>query len=141
VALDIGIGNGSSLCPLATEPQLSLDDDGYYWFLHPFIEELRTTTGQYIDLYGDASFSGEHLVAMKSILARTRELIESQPERWEVCTGSMLIPWQQQTRSPPQLKKSFSTVEKQRFLHLLYQWDRVISRAEELKQPIVCFGD
>ena len=57
MALDLGVGNGVSLIPQQGEPSLWLNSDGYYWFLHPLIEKLASETGQYIDLYGDASFS------------------------------------------------------------------------------------
>jgi hypothetical protein len=50
MALDIGIGNGTSLSPVNGELSISLDNDGYYWFLHPLFEDLRAATGQYIDL-------------------------------------------------------------------------------------------
>ena len=49
MSLDIGIGDGSSLVPERDEPSLFLEDDGYYWFLHPLFEGLQAETGQYID--------------------------------------------------------------------------------------------
>jgi hypothetical protein len=58
MALDIGLDVGGSMSPSRSEPSLTLDDDGYYWFLHPLWERLRPETGQYIDLYGYAGFAG-----------------------------------------------------------------------------------
>ena len=139
--LDIGIGDGTSLAPLRDQPSFSLDDDGYYWYLHPLLEELAASTGQYIDLYGDASFSGQQLGAVKKMLAKAKRLVASQPACWEVCIGQQLIPRQKNSRSRPRLKPVMATVEKAHFLDLLSRWNAVIARAKELGHPLVCFGD
>ena len=141
MALDIGIGNGTSLSPVKGEPSISLDNDGYYWFLHPLFEDLRTTTGQYIDLYGDASFSGEQLVALEEMLKNARRLVDLQSAIWSVCIGYELVPRRKNARSRSRPKEIMATVEKQRFLAELDKWESIVARAKELNRPVVCFGD
>jgi hypothetical protein len=121
MALDIGIGDGTSLIPVQGEPSLYLEDDGYYWFLHPLFERLCAETRQYIDLYGDASFFDGALTALEQLLVEARDLIESQPETWQVDV--------------------YNVVRRDRFLELIARWEKVIARARELGRPVVCFGD
>jgi hypothetical protein len=132
MALDIGVGDGSSLIPVQGEPSLFLEDDGYYWFLHPLFERLAVETGEYIDLYGDASFAGESLAALERALAEARRLVGSQPEEWSVHVGTPLS---------PKHRKLYRRVEREAMLALLDRWDVVIERARQLGRPVVCFGD
>jgi hypothetical protein len=90
--LDIGVGYAVGKPPMPVEPGLALDDDGYYWFLHPLFEELQASTGQYIDLYGDAAFVGANLDALGRILSAARRLVEAQPKSWKVHTGTQMLP-------------------------------------------------
>ena len=106
------------------KPSVSLDDDGYYWFLHPLFEELAAATGQYIDLYGYAAFAGPNLDALEGMLSSARRLVEAQPESWTVDTGTQLPP-----------------VHRADFLRLLGIWDEALARARQTGRPIVCFGD
>ena len=50
----------------------SFEDDGYYWFLYPLFEELAKETGQHIDLYDGAAFSGISLEALARTIASAR---------------------------------------------------------------------
>jgi hypothetical protein len=130
--LDIGVGDGTSPVPLRDEPLLSLGDDAVYSFLHPLLERLRWETGQYVDLYGDASFAGWRLAALQRMLAQARLLAESQPETWEVHVGTQLA---------PTLRDLWSPLDRKTFLDLITRWERIVERAEELGRPVVCFGD
>ena len=56
MGLDIGIGDAQVGRLMRNEPSIVFEDDGYYWYLHPFFEVLRAETGEYIDLYGGANF-------------------------------------------------------------------------------------
>jgi hypothetical protein len=132
MALDIGVGDGCSLIPVQGEPSLFLEDDGYYWFLHPLFERLAVETGQYIDLYGDGSFAGEKLAALERVLAEARQFVRSQPEAWSVHVG---------TQVSPERRELYRPVERQAMLALLDRWDVAIERARQLGRPIVCFGD
>jgi hypothetical protein len=132
MALDIGVGDGSSLVPAQGEPSLWLEDDAPYWFLHPLFERLAARTGQYIDLYGDASFAGEPLAALKEMLTEARRLAESQPDSWEVHVGTQVSPVHQEL---------YKRLDRAVLLNLLAAWERVVARAEQLGRPVVCFGD
>jgi hypothetical protein len=63
-------------------PRLQLDDDGSFWFLYPFFQKVSQTTGQTIDLYGDASFGGDQLGALTAALAEANRELQQRPERW-----------------------------------------------------------
>jgi hypothetical protein len=131
VSVDIGIGDGTSMLPVAGEPSLGFINDGYYWFLYPYFEHLRSGTGQYIDLYGDASFSGSALDALDQMLLTVRDIVLSQPPTWQVCTGSVL----------PEQEKVYQMVNRDTMLKKLDLFAGVISRAKELGCPVVCYGD
>jgi hypothetical protein len=120
--LDIGVGNGKSCVPDPAEPLLQLDDNGYYWFLVPLLGELHVQTSQYVDLYGDARFTGQRLEALERMLQKARALVRAQPRTWKVAEGA-------------------AVVERARFEQLLDRWDAVVARAKELNRPVVCFGD
>ena len=129
--LDIGIGEPGRP-PLPTEPSLGLDNDGYYWFLYPLIESLTACTGQWIDLYGDAKFAGDDLLALGRMLTEARRRVDAQPETWEVHIG---------TQTHPVVRELFSTVHRDEFMKLFDRWERVIERAKETGRSVVCFGD
>jgi len=130
--LDIGIGNERGKPPDAEEPRLALDDDGYYWFLHPLFEQLHAESGQYIDLYGDASFTGVGLDALERMLTRARQLIESQPKTWQVHTGTQFAPVRREIHKP---------VKREEFLRLIVLWEQVVDRARKTGRSVICFGD
>lgn len=132
MSLDIGVGNGSSLIPVQDEPSLSLENDGYYWFLHPLFERLAMETGQYIDLYGGASFAGESLAALERTLAEARRLVAPQPERWSVHIGSQVS---------PERRELYCAVEREALSALLDRWGVIIERAKLRGRPVVCCGD
>ena len=132
MSLDIGVGNGSSFVPVQGEPALYLDDDGYYWFLHPLFARLQAETGQYIDLYGDAAFTGPELASLKLMLAEARTLAEAQTHSWQVHVGTQVAPVRRELYKP---------VRRDKLLALLDRWDEVVCRAAALNRPVVCFGD
>jgi hypothetical protein len=132
MALAIGLDVGGSTSPSRSEPSLSLDDDGYYWFLHPLWERLRSETGQYIDLYGYAGFAGEDLAALDRILTEARQLVEAQPETWQVHVG---------TRISPEHRELYCQVQREAMLSMLDRWAVIIARARRLGRPVVCIAD
>jgi hypothetical protein len=132
MALDIGVGDGSSMTPDLGEPSLSLNDDGYYWFLHPLWERLQSETGQYIDMYGEASFADEELAALGRVLAEARRLVEAQPRAWSVHVGF---------QPSPEHRESYCQVQRDAMLALLDRWSAVVARARHLGRPVVCLGD
>src|SRR5262245_51246580 len=132
MALDVGVGDGSSLVPIQGEPLLWLEDDAPYWFLYPLFESLAAQTGQCIDLYGNASFAGEQLAALKGMLTEAQRLAESQPGSWEVHVG---------TEVSPVHRELYKRLNREVLLNLLATWEHVVARAEQLGRPVVCFGD
>ncbi|MGI8978450.1 MAG: hypothetical protein ACR2FY_04430 [Pirellulaceae bacterium] len=133
-AMYISIGDNASFCrPSQEENWLSLESDGYYWFLDPlFKTTLLQDTGQCIDLYGHAVFEGENLRTLRRFLAQARAIVQSQPETWDVHTG---------TQVTPVYKEFYSPVERERFLELIAEWERIVRRAQRKKRRVVCFGD
>lgn len=126
--LDIGVGDALYQASDPDEPSLGFEgDDGYYWFLHPLLEQLAGETGQYIDLYGYAMFAGPDLLALARMLSEARRLVEAQPATWLV-----------QTAVAPVLHKQ---VARDEFLRLLTVWERATARAQELGRAVTCFGD
>ena len=123
------------------EPSFQLLDDGYYWFLHPLFKDLANETGQYIDLYGDASFSGSDLAGLEEMLRLASKLIALQPTTWNVIVGYELVPYEKENHSRPHQKEKFATVDRALFQFSVSEWERVVTRAKELNRPVVCFGD
>lgn len=132
MSLDIRISDGSSPQPLPGEPTCQINDEAPYWFLYPLFERLWKETGQYIDLYGDASFAGDGLIALKRMLADARTLTEAQPPLWQVHIG---------TQTAPVRRELYQPVERDALLALIGSWRKIVERAEELGKPVVCFGD
>jgi hypothetical protein len=95
-------------------------------------EKLQSETGQCIDLYGGASFTGSSLSALERIVAEAIRIVQTQPQTWQVHTGTQLS---------PEGKELYSEVKKDRFLELLHTWEQIISRAKQIGKPVVCFGD
>ena len=62
VTIAIAVDDKSwKILPLSEYPEYNLylsDDEWYFWFLEPFFNELNQKTGQYIDPWGYAEFSG-----------------------------------------------------------------------------------
>jgi hypothetical protein len=129
--LSIGIGYAANHPPSGVFPCLALNDDGYYWFLHPLFDKLAAETGQYIDLYGNASFAATDLAALERMLKEARTLVLSQPESWEVHTGTQLR---------PVCREIYHPVRREEFLPLLDTWENIIAIAKESGRPVVSFG-
>jgi hypothetical protein len=133
MALDIGIGDGTSPTPDWDEPTLYFEFVvGYYSYLEPWFERVATVTGQFVDLYGGASFQGQQLDTLEQALLDARKAVESQAPKWQVHIGTQVEPVQ---------RKLYVDVERKRVLELLDQWLVVVRRARQLNRPVVCFGD
>ena len=127
--MGLNIGVGQSAKTRSHEPSMALEDDGYFWFLWPHFDRLSAETGQTMDLYGDASFSGESLTAIERALALATSQVENQPKSWEVSIG---------TTSAGEV---YRTVWRRQFLDLIAEFSVVITRCRVLGQPLVCIGD
>ena len=78
--------------PKTSSPELSGQpltlDGGVYWYLFPYFEK----SGQMIDLYDDAKFTGGSLGFLDGILAQVLQELDRQPERWDQKTGEQVHP-------------------------------------------------
>jgi hypothetical protein len=133
VALDLGLaGDGGRS---SVEVRVSFDDDlggGYYWFLHPLFERLARSTGQYIDLYGDAEFRAENLDALESVLLEARQMVLARPKRWSVHVG---------TPTHPTTRELFKEVEQSKFLALIDRLMDLVRESRATGRSIICLGD
>jgi len=133
MSLDIALAKGPPSS--AAEFSVSFDDDengGYYWFLHPLFERLAHSTGQYIDLYGEAEFRGDDLAALDETLSEARQLVSAQPEQWSVHVGTQIGPVQ---------RELFRDVERSKFLALIDGLSALVTQARSTGRPVVCLGD
>jgi hypothetical protein len=109
------------------------DNDGYYWFLHPFFEELYQKTGIMIDLYDRICFETEHLPMLKEAVQKALVLIEQQPLAWwAVYIG---------TQAKPTRQEIWKQVNKQKFLSDLNQFKEMINYALSNDEYIIGLGD
>ena len=64
MSLEIGLAGSQSEPFSAAEYMVSLDgdeNDGYYWFLRPLLDQLAEKTEQSIDPFEDAEFRGDDI--------------------------------------------------------------------------------
>jgi hypothetical protein len=112
-------------------PVLTFDDNGYYWFLEPIFAKIRETTGQYIDLYGEADFYEGALLALQDALEEAHDLVSSQPDHWDVIVGRYIDPDE----------NIYCPVKKQEFVALLQRFEDAIRNALLHQQHLVFLGD
>src|SRR5690349_1778544 len=110
----------------------SFDDDGYFWFLAPLIEELRAESSETIDLYGLAVFRGASLDALERFLDKARRLADTQQDHWEFTARSIVGGTTTEGRS---------TVYKREMLSLLGKLQAGVARAREADFCIAFWGD
>ena len=106
---------------------VTLEDDGYFWFLHPHFE----AAGFHLDLYGDSMFGTGELERVKKVLERAAEALESKPATFQVSIGKTVEP----------VEEVFLTVTKADFRGLLAGLRRVLEEAERLGGYVECTGD
>lgn len=130
MGLDIGaFPPGSPQGPPAVS--VTLENDGYYWFLYELIEKLREETGLHLDLCGDATFTSAHLPRLRTFVTDAGELVESQPATFRVCVGKEL----------GSNRELFDSVTKTEFRALLAGLRSVVDEAERLGGYVECVGD
>jgi len=76
---------------IVKEP-LSLQDNGVYWYLYPYFLNLFKRTGEMIDLYGIARFTGNTLLEFDSTLADLIKTVIAQPDEWDQKVGTLIKP-------------------------------------------------
>ena len=88
MALDVYIQKDASAPESYDDCFLQFEDDGYYWFLFPFFENLAKKTSQMIDLYNDAFFNGENLDILSQTIQDIKQEILQKPVVWEEFIGT-----------------------------------------------------
>ena len=129
MALDVII---KGMLPTGLSNGISFDNDGYYWFMHPWFETLAEQTGKYIDLYGGTEFSPIEFQRLRTITAEVRQRVLEQPTKWQVTTG-----WQ----THPERKEILQEVNRDDFLKLLDDFESLMDRATSTGKSIECIGD
>jgi hypothetical protein len=61
MALDVYLQKNIGIPKTFSRCFLQFEDNGYYWFLYDFFEDLAKQSGQMIDLYDGAFFRGGNL--------------------------------------------------------------------------------
>lgn len=111
---------------------ISLNDDGYYWFLHPLFQRLRDESGKYVDLYGDALFTRADYPRLRRLLDEADSMARRQPQAWEVHVGTQLQPGR---------KEIYRTVERASLLKIIDTLRNMVDVADELDGVLECIGD
>jgi hypothetical protein len=116
------------------EPCIVFDEDeAYYWFLWPLFDRLHADTGQLIDLYGNACFSGASLVLLREMLKEARKRVLAQPETWQVVIG--------QSRGPQGPQDIFAKATRTEFLQFLNDCEGLVIEAVETACAVIFWGD
>ena len=138
MSLTIGIAvEGTQPVELEADTRVDFEDDGYYWFLYPLFERLAQRTGQLIDLYDGAAFSGPALAALRETIAEAMQLVGTMTDQWDVQTGTEIGSYQ----NPKPPTPVYSPVQKGEFERLLRRFGELVDAAERKKARIVCLGD
>ena len=107
------------------------DDDPLYWFLYPYFEETYHNVGQMVDLYDNAQFFAEELLALFLVLENAECDIRSGNDKWDVTLG-----YNGKDRTPitKHLHKSDALARIQAFKEML-------NHAYNVDRRVVCFSD
>src|SRR5262245_38544454 len=62
-------------------------EDPLYWFLYPYFEQVYREVGQMVDLYGNAEFFAEELLAFFLVLEDAECDARSRNDQWNVTIG------------------------------------------------------
>ena len=127
MALDVGIQSGKKI-----DYRMSFENDGYYWYLNPLFEEMYEKIGIYIDLYGDAEFTGRNIHQLESLLNKAFEMIKNEPKNWDVYIG---------TQTHPDKKDLFCKVSKIEFDSKLKTLQKMVTEVKEKSGRLIFSGD
>ena len=110
------------------------DEGADYWFLYgSMIEEIKQHTGEVLDLYDDAHFSGQKLAQLNRIVLKTVAKIQTVPEQeWQVHLG---------TQTQPEHKELYRTLTKKYLLQKLNKFAFMIDLAMKKGEMIIGIGD
>jgi hypothetical protein len=131
MALEVYLSSFKEVDNKAKCLDLSFDDNGYYWYMYPFFEEIGKSHGLMIDLYGDAKFFGGNLNILEEQIVKISESIENQPKEWKVKIGEEY----------PGKKELFDLVNKKQFEKLIQKILHSISIAKKEDKYLIFIGD
>ncbi|TCJ11624.1 hypothetical protein EZJ19_15240 [Parasulfuritortus cantonensis] len=115
--------------------ELSLQSDGYYWFLYRYFESANIDRRhELIDLYGGAEISGYQLERLEDELHMALLDIQARPASWPVLVG-----WSSTTICRETEDKR--VIEKGKLVALIENLLGLIKRAREEKLKLVYVGD
>jgi hypothetical protein len=103
-----------------------LNNDGYYWFLAPYLEELAMRTGRLIDPRGDCRFTGTHVTDFGVVIAQTLAKARASPPTFEV-------------EDP--VEETLTTVDRKTLIALLTGLDGLAATAQREHLAIVSEGE
>lgn len=129
MAMSIGLSRTDDVHNADYTSDIYLEDDGYYWFLYPFFQDVWEHTGQMIDLYGVAVFGVNEQQVLLETLERAATVARKQPDEWDVCIG-----WHGKDAI-------ISKVIKTDLQALLTKIIDIITEAQASQFAIVFFGD
>jgi hypothetical protein len=97
--------------------------------MYPFFERLAERTGQFIEPYGDATFSGAQLTELEKAVAEARTAAETLPDSIEVKqVWSSAVP-------------VVETIQRGALVNLLEQLGEVVRVGQREGRAIICKGD
>lgn len=115
--------------------ELSLESDGYYWFLYRYFESANLDRRhELIDLYGGAEISGYQLDRLEDELQTALLDIQARPASWPVLVG-----WSSTTICRETEDKR--VIDKDRLVALIESMLALIRRAREERLALVYVGD
>ena len=107
------------------------DDDPLYWHLYPYFETAHRHLGQMVDLYGNAEFREQELLALCSILEDAELDAGFLGDQWEVTVG-----FRGENRIP--INKTITKSDTVKRIGYLKQ---LLKHAKNIEQPVICCGD
>lgn len=135
MALDIVLTLNGQVPEYRPETSISFEgEDADYWYLwSAMIQKIKNETGELIDLYDDAEFSGENLIKIEKIVISELEDIRNKKEKsWEIHTGTQIKPIK---------KEIFKTLIKKELEEKLSRLLIIIRLAIKTNEKILCMGD
>jgi hypothetical protein len=135
MALDIVLTVGGQTPRYNSETSISFEGGAAdYWYLWPtMIKEIQNKTGELIDLYDDAEFSGDNLEKVAEIVLNQLEKLKQKKDKeWEVHTGAELQPIK---------KEIYRTLIKKDLEDKLQRLLIIVQQAKQDNEKVICIGD
>jgi hypothetical protein len=107
------------------------DDDPLYWFLYPYFEETHRDVGQMVDLYDNAEFCAEELLAFFLVLEAAERDVQRRADQWHVTVGY---------RGPERISIE-KLLTKTDALDRIGALKQVLNDAYHAGRRVICLGD